>query len=157
MSENVFFNGKSYNRYPESSRLSHQRYFNRAGGNGLLHRDVWEYYKGPIPDGHHIHHVDGNVTNNDIANLICIPAVEHFELHVEDRRRHGSSESNLQHLAKIREKRREQRENPVSVQCDECGAMFPSPTGRAKVCSQVCHSRRSRRRKRARGNVVDTE
>lgn len=189
MSESVFFNGKSYNRYPESPRLSHQRYFNRAGGNGLLHRDVWEFYNGPIPDGYHIHHLDGDVTNNDISNLVCISAAEHFRLHQDDRRRHGNSEGNLRHLAEIREKardwhkseegrkwhaevstpyldlareklrkkRQEQQDNPVAVQCEECGVMFPSPTGRAKVCSQTCHNRRSRRRKRSRGNVVDTE
>lgn len=190
MAENIRFNGRSYNRYPESNRSSHQKYFNRAGGNGLLHRDVWEHHNGPVPKGHHVHHIDGDTTNNCITNLECLPSKEHFKLHVEDRKKHGISNKNLEHLSLIREKakewhksdegkawhkavstqylelahdalrkkREQQAKNPFSVKCEECGELFPSPTGRAKVCSQTCHNRRSRRKKRlARMNKSETE
>lgn len=37
------------------------------------HRIVWERHFGEVPKGHMIRHIDGDPTNNDIANLICIP------------------------------------------------------------------------------------
>lgn len=182
MVEEITFNGFVYRRYPNSPHRSHQKYYNRAGGKGLLHRDIWEHHYGPIPEGHHVHHIDGDCDNNSIENLKCLPSSEHFDLHREDRRDHGLSESNLEHMAKMREKAKEwhkseegrawhqevssrylekarlalkehrekQAANPKTVECAECGELFSSPTGRAKVCSQACHSKRSRRKKRER-------
>jgi hypothetical protein len=42
-----------------------------------LHRDIWEKYNGPIPDGFVIHHRDGNPLNNTLENLECVPEYEH--------------------------------------------------------------------------------
>lgn len=53
-----------------------------------MHRVVWEQHNGTIPAGHHIHHVDGNKTNNDISNLELISASKHSSLH-NARRKHG--------------------------------------------------------------------
>ena len=180
MPEHLFFNGVRYNRYPESENPTHRKYFSRGGGKGFLHRDVWEFHNGPIPENHHVHHIDGNHNNNDISNLCCVLDLDHWKLHEDQRRAHGLSNDNLVHLEKAREKakkwhtspeglkwhrsvsgqflvqareklalkRIEQASNPVACKCEECGQMFPSPTGRAKVCSNACHSKRSRRRRR---------
>lgn len=47
----------------------------------LLHRAVWEYYNGKIPQGYDIHHKDGNKTNNKINNLELLRKDEHARLH----------------------------------------------------------------------------
>lgn len=45
------------------------------------YRAIWRKHHGPIPHGHHIHHIDGNSSNNDIANLACITMFEHYLIH----------------------------------------------------------------------------
>lgn len=184
VSECVVFNGYRYRRYPESPHQHLQRYFWRSGGRGnSLHRDVWEYNNGDIPEGHHIHHVDEDFNNNDVSNLECLPSAEHFALHSEARAELGRSSKSLDHLGRIREKAAEwhrseegrqwhrevsakafapggeayqarqrqiaeQKANPVTRVCTECGEEFPSPTGRATICSQTCASKKSRRKRR---------
>ena len=44
-------------------------------------RRLWERMRGPIPEGHHIHHIDGDYTNNVIENLACLSSSEHGRLH----------------------------------------------------------------------------
>lgn len=46
-----------------------------------LHRLIYESEYGPIPEGHVIHHLDGNKLNNDLDNLIMMDAHEHNVLH----------------------------------------------------------------------------
>lgn len=51
-----------------------------------IYRKIWESHNGPIPfdeDGrsYEIHHKDGNHTNNDINNLMCISIKEHYDIH----------------------------------------------------------------------------
>lgn len=38
-----------------------------------MHRVIWEYYNGPIPDGFEIDHDDHNGLNDLIENLKCVP------------------------------------------------------------------------------------
>ena len=98
--ESVVFNGRKYNRYPESSNPAHRRYFARSGHR--LHRDVWIYHNGPIPKGMHIHHIDGNTANNDISNLACVTRREHWEEHREEATARSRSPEQLKHLERIR-------------------------------------------------------
>ena len=53
----------------------------REGRTSRIHRACWEAYHGPIPKGHHIHHVDGDRTYNDICNLRCMTKGEHTRVH----------------------------------------------------------------------------
>jgi hypothetical protein len=71
------FNGKTYCQYEG-------RYF--TNGTKKMHREVWSFYNGDIPKGHHIHHIDGDVTNNDISNLQLMEARTH--LIMEGKKRH---------------------------------------------------------------------
>jgi hypothetical protein len=47
----------------------------------LLHREVWRQSYGEIPKSHHIHHLDGDPSNNSIENLECIYSGDHSRLH----------------------------------------------------------------------------
>lgn len=98
--ETVVFNGLRYNRYPQSGNPAHRRYFARSGSR--LHRDVWEFHNGPIPEGHHVHHIDGDTANNDISNLSCIPAEEHRKMHKPAVSARSRTKKHLEHLAAIR-------------------------------------------------------
>lgn len=56
------------------------KYFQHKGKR--LHREVWRYHNGEIPDGYHVHHIDGNRSNNDISNLSILLGGEHSRHHL---------------------------------------------------------------------------
>ena len=68
------FKGKRY------YRCGH--YFQRKGVR--LHRLVWESIHGPVPDGYHVHHKDGNRANNHPDNLELMEGSEHMSLHGQE-------------------------------------------------------------------------
>lgn len=49
--------------------------------NKFLHRLIFEDFYGPIPEGGHIHHKDGNKLNNCIMNLQLLTEKQHNSLH----------------------------------------------------------------------------
>lgn len=59
------------------------RYYTRANvaPRISMHRAVWEYHNGPVPDGCNIHHIDGDPANNNITNLVAMPILAHSALH----------------------------------------------------------------------------
>ena len=160
MSESIEYNGKIYRRYPESSRRSDRVYFKRSitGGTVWLHRQKWIDAHGDIPAGHHVHHKDGNPSNNDISNLECLSPKDHFGDHQWSKDRKSKHKK---HLDKIRpltkawhsspegiQKHREigamAYENfvPVQKKCEHCGAGFlcNRTGGVGKFCSNKCKS-----------------
>ena len=67
----MVFNGEKYT-------LRNNGYYGKTRGNrAMMHRDVWEYHNGPIPDGWDIHHMNEDKTDNRIENLECLPKSEH--------------------------------------------------------------------------------
>ena len=60
------------------------------GASMLMHRYVWEFYNGKIPESYHIHHKDGNKGNNSIDNLECILASKHLSEHVKENMANGT-------------------------------------------------------------------
>lgn len=54
---------------------------NRENIERVLHRAIWKHYKGEIPKGYHIHHIDENKENNDISNLELLSPSEHQKKH----------------------------------------------------------------------------
>jgi hypothetical protein len=153
--EVVVFNGIEFKRYPDDPRPSASRYYRPSAalirrGVGPLHREVWKHHHGPIPEGHHIHHRDGDHLNNAVENLECLPASEHFA-------HHGRSERAREHLARIRplaaawhatpeaaevasaqSKRLWASRQPVARACARCGKGYESTGMRAQYCSSAC-------------------
>lgn len=67
----VTWNGHTYS-------LRDVGYYGRTTGDrDYLHRDVWRHFRGAIPDGYDIHHIDHDKSNNTIDNLQCLPKAEH--------------------------------------------------------------------------------
>lgn len=57
-------------------------YFGRVKGKSVsLHRYKYQKEIGPIPEGWHVHHVDGDCFNNSIENLQAISQEDHAKLH----------------------------------------------------------------------------
>ena len=101
----VIFNGEEYRRSPKSKYYFKYTTRNCERRNAKqLHRAVWEYHNGEIPKGYHIHHIDGNIDNNDISNLECIPAREHLSMHAKKNMENEEyRERNRQQLEEARE------------------------------------------------------
>lgn len=120
-----------------------------------IHRVVWLYYHGDIPEGdYEVHHIDENKSNNDVSNLQLLTRAEHQKLHVLSKiktplekicpicgktfiRKHStqkycSKECNFQSKRKY--------QNKV---CPTCGKTFYSPVPRQVYCSQNCVPRKT--------------
>lgn len=69
------------------------QYFQHKGKR--LHRAVWEYHNGEIPKGYHIHHIDGNRSNNSIENLTLMKSTEHMSQHMQDAERKEKARDNI--------------------------------------------------------------
>lgn len=65
------------------------QYFQHKGKR--LHRTVWEYHNGEIPDGYHIHHKDADRSNNQISNLELVLAEKHLSNHMNTPERKAQS------------------------------------------------------------------
>ena len=68
-------------------------YYQRKGKR--LHRAVWEYHNGKIPDGYHIHHKDENRNNNDITNLTLLKGSDHLSKHMSKDERKAKSREDV--------------------------------------------------------------
>lgn len=87
--ESTVFRGITFRRYPDSPHRAERVYFvpngtHRARGIGRLHEEVWKAAHGPIPEGHHVHHVDHDPLNNEASNLVLMTADEHRAHHAAD-------------------------------------------------------------------------
>jgi hypothetical protein len=69
--ETVIFNGFKYSKHSDGwwQRTTKPRTW--------LHRDVWEFHNGPIPEGYTINHIDHDRDHNDISNLEMLTYEEH--------------------------------------------------------------------------------
>lgn len=162
MVERMEWNGRKYRRYPESKCRTDRVYWHRSkrtGGIAYLHRDVWEHHNGPIPNGFHIHHVDGDTSNNAIDNLECVTPKQHIgERHKWDDERKRKQAA---HLDSIRDATKAWHRSPEGVEvhrrvgamaydsfkptpkpCDHCSTVFhPRAIGnRDRFCSNACKS-----------------
>lgn len=108
-------------------------------GTVLLHRKVWYDKYGAIPKGFHIHHRDGDKTNNSIDNLEVHANSQHQLVHRQEGtvirnqygdhivKPHSQRQSTLSHLKKTR-----------ATICPNCGRRFTGKRSDARFCSTRC-------------------
>ena len=160
--EEITFQNTVYRRYPESNRFSDRTYYkssNHLGNSKYLHRAIWEFYNGDIPQSNHVHHIDGNADNNDISNLECITSEEHNSKHIQERSQNSLTPEHLAHLEKIRPMTKEwhvseeghkwhiehgkqtmAKRQEIAFICLNCKEAFKSIQSRAKFCNDKCKS-----------------
>lgn len=141
-------------------------YFQHKGKR--LHRVVWEYHNGDIPNGYHVHHIDGDRTNNAIENLSLLQGSTHLKNHgaSEERRENGRRAIRLaievapewhrsaagkkwhsEHSKKIWENRQE-----MEYTCTMCGRTYTTRHIYKKgnhFCGNNCRARYGRRKRGA--------
>ena len=147
------FNGKKFTLDQHTGYYKHSNVF--------MHRYVWEYYNGKIPEGYEIHHKDLNRNNNNIDNLECISVSNHRKLHtdlltdeqrewkrrnfdknalpkaIEWHKSEKGSEWHSEHIKKQREKGAFTKE----LICTNCGKVYVGEKhGETSFCSNACKS-----------------
>ena len=50
------------------------------------HREIFREFLGVIPEGFNIHHIDKDINNNNINNLLMVTPVQHKKIHEGDRK-----------------------------------------------------------------------
>ena len=93
-----------------------------------IHRFVWTYFNGEIPDGFDIHHRDFNHDNNDIANLELVTKDAHKKIH-----------------AAVKPTRRPEKKSTFT--CAVCGREYEAANrGNNNYCSTKCKKSAERAR-----------
>lgn len=159
MQKYQYFNGVKFTRDEKSG------YYLNSSIRKRMHRYVWEYYNGEIPEGYQIHHIDKDRSNNDISNLELIPFTEHAKLHNKEKAitRHAEIVQNIKEnvLPKAIEwhksdEGRQWHSEKAKAQmderayktfiCEECGKHFESKAIQTpKYCCNACKSKARRR------------
>lgn len=120
MTEYIFFNEKKY-----SIDKTHGYWRSTDRAHTALHRDIWKFYNGEVPEGYDIHHRDFNPLNNELSNLQCLTHAEHLRIHTTERRKAGTLKAKL--------------ERNVPIICAQCGKEFLARKKNAKFCSPLCN------------------
>ena len=148
------FNGQKFALYPGS------RYWQNTSTTERMHRYVWEFYHGEIPEGYDVHHIDHDVNNNDISNLALIESREHKVLHgkeMSDERRERLRKNLLENVSPKSKGWHRSEEGRAwhkkhweetgkalyakrKFKCQNCGKEFESSTATAKFCCNACKS-----------------
>lgn len=146
----IEFNGKIYVRYSKY-RGNKKNYFFCLANQEYLHRDIWRFYKGPIPDNFHIHHIDKDPSNNHIDNLECISPQDHAKIHYPDVKesfikwhvtRDGKS-----HHSKL-SKNTWVKRSPIFRKCSKCFEAFETfNTWTAEFKCKKCQRKYQKRKK----------
>lgn len=125
----ISWRGKWYHRM----RTGHYRH---AKGI-LLHRAIWGAHFGSIPEGFHVHHIDGNSGNNEPTNLELLSAKQHNGMHEPRGFRNFSPE-----VRGIYSKQAWKQRTWVEFECLSCGKVGTTPyPNRRKFCNGTCEAR----------------
>jgi len=126
----------------------------KDGGERMLHRAVWVFHNGEIPEGYQIHHIDHDRGNNDISNLQLMLTADHAKLHNYGRTKEFME--NWQKLgveaakewAKTPEGKEYRKQHAKKVklgtmtfgeaECEQCGCTFTKKTTRTRFCQTKC-------------------
>lgn len=126
-----------------------------------LHVYLWERAYGKVDKGCHVHHIDGNVDNNDLSNLQCISHYTHGHIHGKQRAEwsrknleenvrpkasewHGSAQGHSLHKFIYEQYTKEIWQAPVTKVCEICGKEYTTTHAKAstsRFCSNNCKAK----------------
>lgn len=116
---------------------------------------VWKFHNGEIQKGFHIHHKDGNKSNNGIQNLECLTVKQHVAKHRHEERISNSilNMHRIRHLTKKWHASEEGLEwhrqhglktwkerTPFTISCKKCGKLAETKCFHQDFCSNSCKS-----------------
>ena len=133
----VDFNGY---RFRLSGSYYRKNCWSQAGPSNL-HRAIWEQVNGPIPEGFHVHHRDGDTFNNCIDNLTIIEGRQHVRQHAIAATASGklkphpiSPENEQQNGTEARKE-----EPPIERSLTTVGSIMNGMKSIAITAFQLCH------------------
>lgn len=141
----IVYRGLSYRRQPGRAYYFPSSWAVRRHGRQSLHRDVYRDNVGPIPDGWHVHHIDGDTENNDPANLEAISASDHARHHYGHRaesiaaaRREWEVTDDAKAIKRAAIAKARANTPKAEQPCGHCGRPFLARLGHDKFCSIKC-------------------
>jgi len=145
----VYYNGYKYT-------TDHAGYYRKGSSSQndyeRLHRRVYEDNNGPIPEGWHVHHIDGDKENNEPDNLVALEPSEHIKEHHPESIAAAIEAAKEWHSTEVGRKWHSEHAKVVyskRVWAEKCGACGESFTRqciqRPKYCSNACRSAARRR------------
>jgi hypothetical protein len=122
---------------------------------------VWKKYKGEIQKGFHIHHLDGNKSNNEIINLEMISCHDHISTYHNTEERKIANKIHAERIRPLTKKWHSSDEGlnwhkehgiktwnerkSFKINCLMCGCEIETKTYHQKFCHQNCKARHARR------------
>ena len=114
-------------------------------GSSGIHRAVWSYVNGEIPQGYEIHHKDDDKANNSIGNLQLVTKSEHLKIHYPQKHKAKQKEfickkcgEKFIAISNGRNFYCPECRHPTKI-CLECGKQFkPAVGNKATFCSLSC-------------------
>lgn len=93
----------------------------------------------PVQPGEHLHHIDGDRTNDDPSNLAKMTPAEHAELHASDGSLAGPSEVLSARMKAYHQANPGKQRKGKPKVCPVCGDEFyRPPSAKARTCSYQC-------------------
>lgn len=125
------------------------------------HVYVWEKANGKVPSGYDVHHIDHDVSNNRLENLMLVSKSKHRSYHGNEHassareslakyakpaadKWHASAAGREWHKQHYEECNREMWNQPVTLHCEVCGKPYVTVSGKAstsRFCSNNCKSK----------------
>lgn len=76
-------------------------YSDKKPGNVNIQRLIWETFKGPIPEGMQVNHIDGDKQNNNIENLEIVTASQNIRHAIDNNLCNFKSSANHAQAKKV--------------------------------------------------------
>lgn len=113
----------------------------QAKGFALEHRKTWHDANGPIPEGHVIHHINGNKRDNRLENLACMTREEHAMEHAAETMPMLDMNRHIGTAALVKRNRTQGPWNLgttafVLIDCANCGKQFQREKCEASRCER---------------------
>lgn len=125
------------------------KYFTNKWKDKLrLHQRVWEHHNGHIPQGWHVHHKNGDKTDNRLENLECLSAADHMRLHPNTKPfpkaalvAAAAEKKTPAARARARQTMLGYKFKRHQFRCIQCNKIFTASRNPSGMCGQTCRKR----------------